>query len=153
MPRFARTAAAAATALAVCGGTVVAADADVAVREAHTYWKQTCAWLVDENGDVLLDSEGKWMPSLGPDGKQRCRVEAVPQGAVKERRSSDSAEAQGSSAQDGPGQPNWSDAGDGSFELGVGAVVGIVGAVVAAIVGIGWLFVDALNVRVLPPRR
>lgn len=151
MHRFSRVALAATTVVACASGSIPAAHA-VAVREAETFWKQTCSWLVDENGDVLRDNQGNWVPALGPDGKQRCTTDPVPANAVKPGSSQPMPDTTSSSAAQAGEQPNWVDKDTSSSELGIGAVVGIVGAIIAALVGLGWLFVDALNVRVVPPR-
>lgn len=146
------TTVAAVTALSVLAGSVSAADAQVLERDSVQYWKQTCAWQVDEKGKELRDEAGKMIPVLGPDGRQKCSTVPIEPAELPQ---SSGKPATTSSA---PGRaeennPNWDDAERSSSELSVGAVLGIVGAVIALIVGIGWVFVDDLNVRLVPAQR
>lgn len=165
MMRCARAAAAmvATVALAVSPVSPVAVAAPAApqsappaaqyVRESARLLTEKCEWMVDETGAPIRDQDGKLTPKL-ENGKQVCTVEVaqgeeIRQTAAKSNKSSRS----GKSGDD----PAWADE-KASSELGVGAVIGIIGAVIAAIVGVFFLFVEDINIRLVPapapaPRR
>lgn len=151
MNRLARAAAAALTAAAVAGsGAAVAQDGggNPMTRDSERYLREECKWLVDETtGNALRKANGDPIPVLDASGKQVCTVEEVTpavamQGARKASSTTKKAE----------GEPTWTDE-PASSELGVGAIVGIVGAVIAAVVGLTWLFIEDFNVRLVPATR
>lgn len=177
MHRLTKAAVAVATTLAVAGGAVAVAEEQPKIyRESETLWKQNCQWEVREDGTAILDENGEPKPRLDPrTGKQICTVKQVENpnlaamqatqgssgievtpGWVDELSSGGSKES--SSSKGSKNEPNWADKDNSSSELSAGAIVGIIGAVIAAIVGIFWIFVEDFSIRLIPatppaPRR
>ena len=100
------------------------ASADVLVRDTEETKrvKETCTWLVDEQGNRILDSNGEPV-------KQKCVEEEVG--------------TPGSS-----GKAKWVD--DESGRLALGAILGIVGALVAGVIGMSLLFIESVDIHFLP---
>lgn len=103
------------------------ASADVLVRDTEETKrvKETCTWLVDEQGNRILDSNGEPV-------KQQCVEEEVG--------------TPGSS-----GKAKWVD--DESGDLALGAILGIVGALAAGVIGMSLLFIESVDIHFLPARR
>ena len=93
--------------------------------------EKTCEWEVDAKGNPILDAKGNPIP-VEVDGKQVCKEREVAAG------SSSSAN-------------KWAD--DTRDELSIGAVVGVVGALLALVLGAGLLFIESVDIRMLPPTR
>ena len=123
---------AAATACAVAL-SVAPAGAETIKRDStkRVTVEKTCEWEVDAKGNPILDAKGNPIP-VEVDGKQVCKEREVAAG------SSSSAN-------------KWAD--DTRDELGIGAVVGVVGALVALVLGAGLLFIESVDIRMLPPTR
>lgn len=151
MRRGTRTAAAL-TACALASGLTPAAQAQPNaqyVRESQQLLTQTCEWVVDESGAPIRDKDGKLTPKV-ENGKQVCTVEVAKGAEIRE------IAAKQNMKQNAEGdEPVWADE-KASSELGVGAIIGIVGAVIAAIVGVFFLFIEDIDIRLVPapaPRR
>ena len=115
---------AAATACAVAL-SVAPAGAETITRDTtqRVTVEKTCEWEVDAKGNPI---------PVEVDGKQVCKEREVAAG------SSSSAN-------------KWAD--DTRDELGIGAVVGVVGALLALVLGAGLLFIESVDIRMLPPAR
>lgn len=179
MHRLTKAAVAAATTLAVAGGAVAVADEGEPEkrysRESASFWIQRCEWEVDKDGKPVLDKDGNPIPVIDPETKKQCTVEQVekpnlaamqaPQGSSGIEVTpgwadglSSGGSKESSSSKGSDNEPNWADKDNSSSELSAGAIVGIIGAVIAAIVGIFWIFVEDFNIRLIPaappaPRR
>ena len=103
------------------------ASADVLVRETEEtkQVKQRCLVEVDEDGNKKLDEHGEPV-------KRQCVEEEIKQ--------------PGSS-----GTAKWAD--DESGRLALGAILGIVGALVAGVIGISLLFIESVDIHFLPAGR
>lgn len=103
------------------------ASADVLVRETEEtkQVKQRCLVEVDEDGNKKLDEHGEPV-------KRQCVEEEI--------------EQPGSS-----GTAKWAD--DESGRLALGAILGIVGALVAGVIGISLLFIESVDIHFLPAGR
>lgn len=123
---------AAATACAVAL-SVAPAGAETITRDTtqRVTVEKTCEWEVDAKGNPILDAKGNPIP-VEVDGKQVCKEREVAAGSS-------------SSANE------WAD--DTRDELSIGAVVGVVGALLALVLGAGLLFIESVDIRMLPPAR
>lgn len=99
------------------------ASTDVLVRDTEETKrvKETCTWLVDEQGKRIIDRNGKPV-------KQQCVEEEIGSGTAK-----------------------WAD--DESDRLALGAILGIVGALVAGVIGMSLLFIESVDIHFLPAGR
>ena len=134
MNRVTRNAAA-----AVCVAALVAAPLDPAGAATFTrdtkrtiVVEENCKWEVDEKGTPIIDGKGDKIPLTDRNGNQICTEREV---------SRSSASSSGSSE-------TWAD--DTTAELSVGAIVGIVGAMLAALVGLGMVFIESVDISPLP---
>ena len=93
--------------------------------------EKTCEWEVDAKGNPILDAKGNPIP-VKVDGEQVCKEREVSSG------SSSSAS-------------KWAD--DTTDELRTGAIVGVIGALLALVLGGGLLFIESVNITMLPPAR
>ncbi|MDK8879981.1 hypothetical protein [Corynebacterium sp. MSK008] len=93
--------------------------------------EKTCEWEVDAKGNPILDADGNPIP-VEVNGKQVCEEREVSSG------SSSSAS-------------KWAD--DTTDELRIGAVVGVIGALLALVLGGGLLFIESVDITMLPPAR
>lgn len=128
------TAAATACAVALCAAP---AQAQTIKRDStqRVVVEKTCEWEVDEDGKPIYGADGKPLPVM-KNGKQVCKEEQVSQ----------------SSSIGSDGLPKkWAD--DTRDELGIGAAVGVVGALLALIFGAGLLFIENVNIIPLPQVR
>lgn len=125
--------AAAATACAVAL-TAVPAGAETITRdtEERVTVEKTCKMKVDEKGNPIIDADGNPIPFTDKDGKQVCEEKKVAGG------SSSSAS-------------KWAD--DTTDELRIGAIVGVVGALLALVLGGGLLFIESVDIQMLPSAR
>lgn len=123
---------AAATACAVAL-SVAPAGAETIKRDStkRVTVEKTCEWEVDAKGNPILDAEGNPIP-VKVDGEQVCKEREVSSG------SSSSAS-------------KWAD--DTTDELRTGAIVGVIGALLALVLGGGLLFIESVNITMLPPAR
>lgn len=125
--------AAVATACAVAL-SVAPAGAETITRDTtqRVTVEKTCKVEVDGNGNPILDADGNPIPVAGEDGKQMCKEREVASG------SSSSAS-------------KWAD--DTTDELRIGAIVGVIGALLALVLGGGLLFIESVDITMLPPAR
>ena len=93
--------------------------------------EKTCEWEVDAKGNPILDADGNPIP-VEVNGKQVCKEREISSG------SSSSAS-------------KWAD--DTTDELRIGAVVGVIGALLALVLGGGLLFIESVDITMLPPAR
>ena len=123
---------AAATACAVAL-SVAPAGAETITRDTtqRVTVEKTCEWEVDAKGNPILDAKGNPIP-VKVDGEQVCKEREVSSG------SSSSAS-------------KWAD--DTTDELRTGAIVGVIGALLALVLGGGLLFIESVNITMLPPAR
>lgn len=123
---------AAATACAVAL-TAVPAGAETITRDTkeRVVVEKTCKVKVDEKGTPIIDADGNPIPVTDKDGKQVCEEKKV---------------AGGSSS-----TGKWAD--DTRDELRIGAIVGVVGALLALVLGGGLLFIESVDIQMLPPAR
>lgn len=137
MRSFIRTTAAA-TACAVAL-TAVPAGAETITRDTkeHVVVERTCEWEVDGKGNPILDEQGQPIP-VTRNGKQICTEREVGAGSSGDTTSSGITS-------------KWAD--NTRSELGIGAIVGVVGALVALVLGAGLLFIESVEIKPLPPRR
>ena len=124
---------AAATACAVAL-TATPAGAETITRDTkeRVGVEKTCKVEVDEKGNPIIDADGNPIPVTDKDGKQVCEEKKV---------------AGGSSSSTG----KWAD--DTRDELRIGAIVGVVGALLALVLGGGLLFIESVDIQMLPPAR
>lgn len=131
MKRLTRTTAAA----TACAVALAAAPAGAATITRDTTQRvtveKTCEWEVDAKGNPILDADGNPIP-VEVNGKQVCKEREVSSG------SSSSAS-------------KWAD--DTTDELRIGAVVGVIGALLALVLGAGLLFIESVDITMLPPAR
>lgn len=128
------TAAATACAVALCA---VPAGAETITRDSteRVVVEKTCEWEVDENGKPIYGADGKPLPVM-KNGKQVCKEEQVSQ----------------SSSVGSDGLPKkWAD--DTRGELSIGAVVGVIGALLALVLGASLLFIESVDIIPLPQMR
>lgn len=123
---------AAATACAVAL-SVTPAGAETITRDTtqRVTVEKTCEWEVDAKGNPILDADGNPIP-VEVNGKQVCKEREVASG------SSSSAS-------------KWAD--DTTDELRIGAIVGVIGALLALVLGGGLLFIESVDIQMLPPAR
>lgn len=123
---------AAATACAVAL-SVAPAGAETIKRDStkRVTVEKTCEWEVDAKGNPILDAKGNPIP-VKVGGEQVCKEREVSSG------SSSSAS-------------RWAD--DTTDELRTGAIVGVIGALLALVLGGGLLFIESVNITMLPPAR
>lgn len=123
---------AAATACAVAL-SVTPAGAETITRDTtqRVTVEKTCEWEVDAKGNPIIDADGNPIPVTDKDGKQVCQEKKV---------------AGGSST-----SGKWAD--DTRDELRIGAIVGVVGALLALVLGGGLLFIESVDITMLPPAR
>lgn len=123
---------AAATACAVAL-SVAPAGAETIKRDStkRVTVEKTCEWEVDAKGNPILDAKGNPIP-VKVGGEQVCKEREVSSG------SSSSAS-------------KWAD--DTTDELRTGAIVGVIGALLALVLGGGLLFIESVNITMLPPAR
>ena len=124
---------AAATACAVAL-SVTPAGAETITRDTtqRVTVEKTCEWEVDAKGNPIIDADGNPIPVTDKDGKQVCEEKKVAGG------SSSSAS-------------KWAD--DTTDELRTGAIVGVIGALLALVLGGGLLFIESVDITMLPPAR
>ena len=131
MKRLTRTTAAA----TACAVALAAAPAGAATITRDTTQRvtveKTCEWEVDAKGNPILDADGNPIP-VEVNGKQVCKEREISSG------SSSSAS-------------KWAD--DTTDELRIGAVVGVIGALLALVLGGGLLFIESVDITMLPPAR
>ena len=124
--------AAAATACAVAL-TATPAGAETITRdtEERVTVEKTCKMKVDEKGNPIIDADGNPIPVTDKDGKQVCQEKKVAGGSSNSGK--------------------WAD--DTRDELRIGAIVGVVGALLALVLGGGLLFIESVDITMLPPAR
>lgn len=93
--------------------------------------EKTCEWEVDAKGNPILDADGNPIP-VEVNGKQVCKEREVSSGSSSSAR-------------------KWAD--DTTDELRIGAVVGVIGALLALVLGGGLLFIESVDITMLPPAR
>ena len=127
MTHLIRTTAAAACAVALAA---VPAGAETITRDTtqRVTVEKTCEWEVDAKGNPIIDADGNPIPVTDKDGKQVCKERKVSTGSSK-----------------------WAD--DTTDELRIGAIVGVVGALLALVLGGGLLFIESVDITMLPPAR
>ena len=125
------TAAATACAIAL---SVAPAGAETITRDTtqRVTVEKTCEWKVDDNGNPIIDADGNPIPVTDKDGEQVCQEREVASGSP-------------SSAS------KWAD--DTTDELRIGAIVGVIGALLALVLGGGLLFIESVDITMLPPAR
>ena len=111
----------------LAGATPAVASAAEFVRktEETKTVKETCQWKVDEEG-------GNPVPVTNSKGEQICVTETVSQ----------------------PGSSNkakWAD--ESNRPVIIGTVLGILGALVAGVIGMSLLFIESINIQPLPGLR
>ena len=124
--------AAAATACAVAL-TATPAGAETITRDTQerVTVEKTCKMKVDEKGNPIIDADGNPIPVTDKDGKQVCQEKKVAGGSSNSGK--------------------WAD--DTRDELRIGAIVGVVGALLALVLGGGLLFIESVDITMLPPAR
>ena len=124
--------AAAATACAVAL-TATPAGAETITRDTQerVTVEKTCKMKVDEKGNPIIDADGNPIPVTDKDGKQVCQEKKVAGGSSNSGK--------------------WAD--DTRDDLRIGAIVGVVGALLALVLGGGLLFIESVDITMLPPAR
>ncbi|OFT58627.1 hypothetical protein HMPREF3151_03890 [Corynebacterium sp. HMSC05H05] len=131
MKQLIRTAAAATACAVALSAAPAGAEAIKRDSKERVVVEKICEWEVDANGKPILDAGGNPIP-VKVDGKQVCKEKKVSSG------SSSSAS-------------KWAD--DTTDELRIGAVVGVIGALLALVLGGGLLFIESVDITMLPPAR
>lgn len=133
MRRLRGAALAAAVALgAVCSAPAGAAETMVRDTKRVVVVEENCTWKVDAEGNKLLDEASKPIPVTDKDGKPVCTTQEVKGGA------------NGSS-----GKERWADDESGK-KTAVAAVLGVVGALVAGLIGMSLLFIESVDIHFVP---
>ena len=134
--RIRSVAAASACAVAL---TAVPAGAETITRDTkeRVVVEKTCEWEVDGKGNPILDEQGNPIPAKR-NGKDNCTEREVGAGSSGDTTSSNITS-------------KWAD--DTTDELRIGAIVGVIGALLALVLGGGLLFIESVDITMLPPAR
>lgn len=118
----------------LAGAAPVAASATEFVRktEQTKTVKELCEWKVDGKGAQVFDEDGNPIPITNDKGEQICVTETVSQPGSSDKL-------------------KWAD--ESNRSLIIGTVLGVVGAIIAGVIGMSLLFIESIDIQLLPGLR
>lgn len=94
--------------------------------------KELCEWKVDGEGARVLGEDGNPIPITNDKGEQICVTETVSQPGSSDKL-------------------KWAD--ESNRSLIIGTVLGVVGAIIAGVIGMSLLFIESIDIQLLPGLR